>query len=67
MRTTLLTNVFNEEYLLPFWLEHHKKIFDDMESKYRTLRGRYRFLLFKLRKTSPETYRTFKELETNDI
>lgn len=47
--------------------ELHKKIFDDMESKYRTLRGRYRFLLFKLRKTSPETYRTFKELETNDI
>lgn len=30
MRTTLLTNVFNEEYLLPFWLEHHKKIFDDL-------------------------------------
>lgn len=47
--------------------ELHKKIFDDMESKYRTLRGRYRFLLFKLRNTSPETYRTFKELETNDI
>ena len=25
---TVLTNVFNEEYLLPFWLEHHRKIFD---------------------------------------
>lgn len=30
MRTTLLTNVFNEEYLLPFWLEHHKNMFDDI-------------------------------------
>jgi len=27
-KMTVLTNVFNEEYLLPFWLEHHKKIFD---------------------------------------
>ena len=26
--TTLLTHIFNEEYLLPFWLNHHKKIFD---------------------------------------
>jgi hypothetical protein len=24
----VLTNVYNEEYLLPFWLEHHKRIFD---------------------------------------
>jgi len=29
-RTTLLTNVFNEEYLLPFWLQHHKNMFDDI-------------------------------------
>jgi hypothetical protein len=28
MKATVLTNIFNEEYLLPFWLEHHKKIFD---------------------------------------
>jgi len=26
--TTLLTHIFNEEYLLPFWLNHHKKLFD---------------------------------------
>jgi hypothetical protein len=30
LRTTLLTNVFNEEYLLPFWLYHHKDMFDDI-------------------------------------
>jgi len=30
MKTTLLTNVYNEEYLLPFWLEHHKDMFDDI-------------------------------------
>lgn len=30
MKTTLLTNVFNEEYLLPFWLQHHKDMFDDI-------------------------------------
>jgi len=29
-KTTLLTNVFNEEYLLPFWLNHHKDMFDDI-------------------------------------
>jgi hypothetical protein len=28
MKLTVLTNVFNEEYLLSFWLEHHRKIFD---------------------------------------
>ena len=28
MRTTVLTNIYNEEYLLPFWLEHHKHVFD---------------------------------------
>jgi UDP-glucose 4-epimerase len=30
IKTTLLTNVFNEEYLLPFWLHHHKNIFDEI-------------------------------------
>jgi hypothetical protein len=28
MKSTILTNIYNEEYLLPMWLEHHKKIFD---------------------------------------
>jgi hypothetical protein len=28
--TTLITHIFNEEYLLPFWLHHHKDIFDDL-------------------------------------
>ena len=28
--TTLLTNVYNEEYLLPFWLHHHKDMFDNI-------------------------------------
>jgi len=27
-KLTVLTNVYNEEYLLPFWLEHHKGLFD---------------------------------------
>jgi hypothetical protein len=27
-RTTVIIHVFNEEYLLPFWLNHHKDIFD---------------------------------------
>ena len=27
-KLTVFTNVFNEEYMLPFWLEHHRKIFD---------------------------------------
>jgi UDP-glucose 4-epimerase len=30
IKTTLLTNVFNEEYLLPFWLNHHKNMFDEI-------------------------------------
>ena len=30
LKTTLLTNVYNEEYLLPFWLNHHKDMFDDI-------------------------------------
>jgi hypothetical protein len=28
LKLTVFTNVFNEEYFLPFWLEHHRKIFD---------------------------------------
>jgi len=28
MKLTVLTHIFNEEYLLPFWLEYHKRIFD---------------------------------------
>jgi hypothetical protein len=27
-RKTVISHIFNEEYLLPWWLEHHKKIFD---------------------------------------
>jgi UDP-glucose 4-epimerase len=30
LKTTLLTNIFNEEYLLPFWLNHHKNMFDEI-------------------------------------
>lgn len=26
--STIITNIFNEEYLLPFWLDYHKRIFD---------------------------------------
>jgi hypothetical protein len=28
MKTTVITHIYNEEYLLPFWLEHHSTIFD---------------------------------------
>lgn len=28
MSRTILTHFYNEEYLLPWWLEHHKKMFD---------------------------------------
>ncbi|MBM10175.1 MAG: hypothetical protein CMF69_11530 [Magnetovibrio sp.] len=27
--TTVITNIFNEEYYLPFWLTYHKQIFDN--------------------------------------
>ena len=27
-RTTVIIHVFNEEYLLPFWLNHHRELFD---------------------------------------
>ena len=30
VKTTLLTNIYNEEYLLPFWLLHHRDMFDDI-------------------------------------
>ena len=29
MKKTILSHFYNEEYLLPWWLNHHKKIFDD--------------------------------------
>lgn len=29
-KATLLTHIFNEEYLLPFWLNHHKNMFDEI-------------------------------------
>lgn len=29
MKVTLLSHFYNEEYLLPWWLKHHCKIFDD--------------------------------------
>ena len=28
-KLTIITNVYNEEYLLPFWIEHHKKLMDN--------------------------------------
>jgi glycosyltransferase involved in cell wall biosynthesis len=30
VKTTVITNVYNEEYLLPFWLTHHRDMFDDV-------------------------------------
>ena len=30
MQTTVIIPVYNEEYLLPFWLEYHKNIFDNI-------------------------------------
>jgi len=27
-KLTVISHIFNEEYLLPFWLEHHSQIFD---------------------------------------
>ena len=29
-KTTLLSHIYNEEYLLPFWLQHHKDMFDEI-------------------------------------
>ena len=28
-KITIISHIYNEEYLLPFWLEHHSQIFDD--------------------------------------
>ncbi|PFY55127.1 hypothetical protein COL52_26315, partial [Bacillus toyonensis] len=28
MNTTLISHFYNEEYLLPWWLMHHTKLFD---------------------------------------
>jgi hypothetical protein len=28
MRKTVIAHFYNEEYLLPFWIQHHKQIFD---------------------------------------
>ena len=28
MASTVIAHIYNEEYILPWWLEHHKKIFD---------------------------------------
>lgn len=28
MNSTVLIHIYNEEYLLPFWLNHHKNIFN---------------------------------------
>ena len=28
--TTLISHIYNEEYLLPFWLNHHKDLFDNI-------------------------------------
>jgi hypothetical protein len=30
LKTTLLSHIFNEEHLLPFWLNHHKNMFDEI-------------------------------------
>jgi len=58
-----------EFYILAYnELQNSSKLkYDELASRYRALRGRYSFLLFKLKHTSPKTYETFKHLETNDI
>ena len=28
IRTTIISHIYNEEYLLPFWLNHHKDMVD---------------------------------------
>ena len=47
--------------------DKYKSHYKELEDENRKLKGRYSFLLFKLKHTSPKTYETFKELETNDI
>lgn len=29
MKVTLISRIYNKEYLLPFWLEHHKNMVDE--------------------------------------
>ena len=64
------THVSEEEFYISAYknLEAKSKLhYKELEDKNRKLKGRYSFLLFKLKHTSPKTYETFKELETNDI
>ena len=28
-KLTVISHIYNEEYLLPFWLQYHSKIFND--------------------------------------
>ena len=30
MKLTCICHYYNEEYLLPYWIEHHKRIFDNI-------------------------------------
>ena len=30
MKKVLLTHIFNEEYLLPFWIKQHRELFDHL-------------------------------------
>ena len=41
--------------------------YKNLEAKHRALRGRYSFLLFKLKLTAPKPYEKFKDLETHDV
>lgn len=47
--------------------EFYVLAYNNLETKHRRLRGRYAFLLHRLKQTAPKTYEIFKELETNDI
>ena len=47
--------------------EFYVLAYNNLEAKHRMLRGRYAFLLHRLKQTSPKTYETFKQLEANDI
>jgi len=71
MHPELFNVVVTEEefYVLAYKeIENKSKLhYKELEDKNRKLRGRYSFLLHKLKHTSPKTYETFKQLETNDI
>lgn len=41
--------------------------YNDLEAKHRRLKGRYAFLLHRLKQTAPQTYENFKQLEASDI